>query len=89
MGFIKEWQDKLGVKIVCSQVRGAHQTGQPTLFPLPPPTPTPVHAGPIVQRPFPCCCCGVHRKRSPWAQQDPWLLQGTSWMTAAASPSSC
>lgn len=21
MGFIKEWQDKLGVKIVCSQVR--------------------------------------------------------------------
>lgn len=23
MGFIKEWQDKLGVTIVCSQVRAA------------------------------------------------------------------
>lgn len=87
MGFIKEWQDKLGVKIVCSQVRGALQTGQPTLFPLTlPSTDWPKH---LCTRVPSCCCCAVHRKRSPWAQQGPWLLQGTSWMTAAASPSLC
>jgi hypothetical protein len=27
MGFIQEWQDKLGVKIVCSQVRAGAEEG--------------------------------------------------------------
>lgn len=30
MGFIKEWADKLGVKIVCSQVRMPGKTGNET-----------------------------------------------------------
>jgi hypothetical protein len=71
MGFIKEWQDKLGVKIVCSQVRAAdNRLASPASLPcvpaLPPmgPTvcagpPTPVHVLLPHASSVPMLCCAV------------------------------
>lgn len=77
MGFIKEWQDKLGVKIVCSQVRDAHQIGQPTLFPhpLPPSTdPNPCACGPHRATPLPVLLLCCAQEKEPMGTAGPLAL---------------
>lgn len=97
LGFINEWQEKLGVKIVCSQVCiRALAAAQLTLKSL---RNVPATALQLVAllakqqttKSTAVChtCLPARRRRNPWALPAPWLWRGTCWMTAPVPPSSC